>query len=97
MISKSLLIFYYFCLMEPLTEAFRIAIIGMATVSLILGLVVLCGMVIIRLTNRYVPSSVPPARSSHTTLDRAEVAVLTAAVEAVTGGRGRIVSIEKEA
>lgn len=87
--------------MPPMQETFVILIVGMLTVFTILGLVVGSGRLLIWLVNRWEPQTVSrPSATSATIPDTApvhstDVVVLTAAVEAITAGKGRIESIEK--
>lgn len=90
---------------DALSEALLILAVGMITVFAILGLVVLSGQVLIRITNRFIPDVqvVKPTRSVHrspmvkksTAIEQKKLAAIVAAVEVVTGGRGRIEQIEK--
>ncbi len=71
--------------------------IGMGTVFLILSFVVVSGNALIRIVNRYMPETVRPKAESPTPAITAEhMAVLTAAVEMLTEGKGKITSIEKK-
>lgn len=66
--------------------------VGMVTIFLILGLVVISGQVLIRLVNRYAPvkSGSPPSPVS---VSDAHIAAIHAAVEVVTKGKGTVTSI----
>ncbi|MEL6639534.1 MAG: OadG family transporter subunit [Bacteroidota bacterium] len=88
-----------------LQTALIIMAVGMATVFVVLGMVVLTGRVLIRVLNRYAPAPPSPAPrqspSAHSPspspgLSPQVVAALVATVEQVTGGRGRIEKIESE-
>lgn len=72
-----------------LTTALTLLAIGMITVFVVLLVVVLTGNLLIRLVNKI--SKEPTSQISNST-----VAVLTAAVESFTGGKGRITKIEKQ-
>ncbi len=85
---------------QTLQAAIELLIVGMTTVALVLGLVVLSGRLLISAVNRSLVSK-PDDRSKvidHSDeldqLDPKIVAVLTATVEHVTQGRGSIKSIE---
>jgi len=88
---------------DGLSEALLILAVGMITVFAILAMVVITGQLLIRLTNRFVPDVrvMKPARStasygkSNNSLDKKKIAAIMAAVEVVTGGRGRVRKIEK--
>ncbi len=90
---------------DALSEALLILAVGMITVFAILGLVVLSGQVLIRITNRFIPDVqvVKPARSIYrspiarksTAIEKKKLAAIVAAVEVVTGGRGHIEHVEK--
>ncbi len=71
--------------------------VGMITVFFVLFLVVSIGDLIIKLVNKYIPEQaievVPPAKNP--IIDNKIVSVITATVNVVTGGKGRITKIEK--
>jgi hypothetical protein len=84
----------------PLEQAFELLLVGMLTVGIVLGLVVITGKLLIKIMNTLGTSaSTPPPPSSPTlnsrnTIDPAIVAVLTATVEAATQGKGSIKRID---
>ncbi|BDD08941.1 oxaloacetate decarboxylase [Fulvitalea axinellae] len=90
--------------MEDMNMALTLMAVGMTTVFLMLFLVVTGGNAIIAFVNRFVPeeeAKVKPALSgakgsSATSAldDIRKMAVLTAAVQQVTQGRGRITKVE---
>ena len=79
--------------MDQLSTAFTLLGIGMITVFVVLSLVVITGNILIRTVNRFIPEEVsvqPPSSSD----DSGAIAAITAAVEIVTQGQGRITKIE---
>ena len=84
--------------MENLNEALGLLAVGMMMVFFILFLVVVVGNVVITLTNRFVPASEKPGKggagmnSSHPK----KLAVITAVVDVITQGKGRVDSIQKK-
>lgn len=87
--------------MENLNEALSLMLVGMITVLLILSLVVVIGSVVVRLTNRFLQVETLAAKKEivkgkAVPSNPAKIAAVIAAVEAVTGGRGKIESIEKK-
>ena len=85
--------------------AILVMLVGMTTVFVILSLVVLSGQVLIRLVNHFSPeiavrkSPVSPLlvpTTKEENLSPSIIAAIAAAVENVTGGRGRINTIEKK-
>lgn len=84
---------------QTLQEALELLVVGMTTVALVLGLVVLSGRLLVAVVNRSSPKapvrrpSSAPARVQHQ-LDPKVVAVLTATVEHITQGKGKIKSID---
>ena len=85
---------------EQVSSAILISIVGMLTVFAILALVVLTGNALVRLVNRYAPLPTkvkqnPNITSSATTISQKKIAVITAAVSAVSHGKARIEKIEK--
>lgn len=85
---------------ETLYSAFTLLLIGMITVVLILSLVVVSGNILIRLVNKYLPSTTEKYKfdlpSNKTAIPAKKIAVIVAAVEAVTEGKARIVKIERK-
>lgn len=69
---------------------------GMGTVFFILIMVVLLGNVIIRITNKYVPviEIKVVSESKPSEINPAKIAAIVSAVELVTGGKGKVSSIE---
>lgn len=76
-------------------EALSLLAIGMVTVFVILGLIVLLAKTLIRVINLYFPESVPAQTHSALYADDEVVAVISAAVDQLTGGRGEIVEINE--
>lgn len=70
----------------------------MITVFSILSLVVIGGKIMIMLINRYTPVPEISLAGSQggSGIDSTKVAAISAAVEAITGGRGKITEIKKE-
>lgn len=81
-----------------LGDAFSILITGMVTVLIILGLVVVVGNLLISITNRFwpLPQSAGKSGKGPASLPAGTVAAIIAAVETVTGGKGKVTKIEKE-
>jgi len=93
---------------ENLSEAILILVIGMITVFIILGLVVLTGKTLIRITNRFAPDIkespkgigvIAPVSnntlSNNSTINKKKLAAIIGTVEMITQGKGRIEKIEK--
>jgi len=88
---------------ENLHTALTVMAVGMVTVFMILSLVVLTGKLLIAAVNKFAPApeTLTKKRSKKSlskTLagkEKETIAALVAAVEAVTGGQGKITSIEK--
>lgn len=88
--------------MENLNTALGLLVVGMVTVFIILWLVVVIGNLVIRLTNRFIPVAAPAEGKSENrgasgkkTASK-KLAVIVAAVDAVTQGQGNVDSIEKK-
>jgi oxaloacetate decarboxylase gamma subunit len=83
---------------NSLSDAFSILLTGMITVLIILGLVVVVGNLLIRVTNKYFP--LPQSGGKNGTIPGSvaagTMAAIIAAVETVTGGKGKVTKIEKE-
>lgn len=85
---------------EQVSSAILISIVGMLTVFGILALVVLTGNSLVRIVNRFAPL---PAKvkqnssiqTSSSLISQKKIAVITAAVSAVSQGKAKIEKIEK--
>ena len=71
--------------------------VGMTTVFIILALVVLGGKLTILVTNKFSPAAAPAVvrRMSSTSIEGSKIAAITAAVKAITHGKGQITDIKK--
>ena len=85
--------------MENLETAFLLMVVGMATVFVILLIVIYLGKLLISLVNKYAPEEVVSVKQ---TSSRAPVpipgnilAAITAAVNVVTQGKGKVTKVEK--
>ncbi len=81
---------------EYIQEAWTLLGVGMVTVFIILMVVVLIGNTIIRVVNRYFPESDNGKVAAERSFGNSRVAAITAAVNMVTQGKGRITKIEKK-
>jgi len=89
--------------MSPdIQSALSLLLIGMITVFIILGLVVLSGRILISMVNRFDPqlelnrfSGTPKTIFKPKSINRKHLAALTATVDVVTAGQGKIIKIEK--
>lgn len=85
---------------SPFSVALTALLLGMVVVFIALGLVVVLGRLLIRITNQYAVENQPkagqdsPSDSKWTsaTVDDSVVAVLAAAVAVATNGRGRLLT-----
>lgn len=80
---------------STLSNALLLLAIGMATVFVVLLLVVLSGTVLIKLVNKYAPEPVKKSKLVKPLISNKEIAVMTAVVDHITLGKGKIESIEK--
>ena len=84
--------------MENLETALLLMVVGMATVFAILLLVIYLGKLLISLVNKYAPEEQLPAKQgthSPVPIPGNIVAAITAAVNVVTQGKGKVAKIEK--
>ncbi len=88
---------------KPIDRAFMLLGVGMITVFTVLALVVLIGNVLIAFVNRFIPEPVKTARQvrknvlqAQETITKKQIAAMVAAVDIVTGGKGKIVSVTKD-
>ncbi len=84
--------------MENLETALLLMVVGMATVFAILLIVIYLGKLLISLVNKYAPEEQLPAKQGAQSLVPIPgniVAAITAAVNVVTQGKGKVAKIEK--
>ena len=85
-----------------MSQGLTILAVGMITVFVVLGLVVLSGQLLIKLSNRFYkepkitfsPSLIETNDNPYEIAPQ-EIAVITAAVKVVTQGKGNVISIKK--
>jgi len=80
---------------STVSNAFLLLGIGMITVFAVLSIVVFSGSLLISLINKYAPDPVKESKLIKPLISNKEIAVLTAVVDHVTKGKGKIDSIEK--
>lgn len=85
---------------QAIQQALSLLLVGMTTVALVLGLVVLAGRALIQIVNsttsspgRGTPKHSPPVSNG---LDPAIVAAITVAVDVATEGRGTVKKIDPQ-
>lgn len=83
---------------DSFSNAFVILLIGMLTVFFILLLVMLCGNLLIKITNKFAAvveevSMVNPSASS--SISKKKIAAITAVISELSGGTAIIKKIEK--
>lgn len=85
--------------MENIETAFLLMVVGMATVFVILLIVIYLGKLLIALVNKYAPEEVVPAKQEAprgiAPIQGNILAAITAAVNVVTQGKGKITKVEK--
>ena len=84
--------------MENLETAFLLMVVGMATVFVILLIVIYLGKLLISLVNKYAPEEVVPAKQTGPAAAPVPgniLAAITAAVNVVTQGKGKVTKVEK--
>ena len=84
--------------MENLETAFLLMVVGMATVFVILLIVIYLGKLLISLVNKYAPEEVVPAKQASrvpAAIRGNILAAITAAVNVVTQGKGKVSKVEK--
>lgn len=80
---------------STLYNAFLLLVVGMITVFIVLSLVVLSGNALIYLVNKFSPEPEVVKKIKKPLISNKEVAVLTAVVDHITAGKGKIELIEK--
>lgn len=80
-----------------MAQVIQLIFTGMGTVFFMLIMVVLLGNVIIRVTNKYstVVEVQTISESKTSEMNSAKIVAIVSAVDIVTGGKGRVSSIEK--
>ena len=85
--------------MENIETAILLMVVGMATVFVILLIVIYLGKLLITLVNKYAPEEAVPVKREGprgpTPVPGNILAAITAAVNVVTQGKGKITKVEK--
>lgn len=85
--------------MENLSTALLLMVVGMSTVFLILLIVIYLGKLLISLVNKYAPAEEVPVKQQVAPklvpISGQVLAAITAAVNVVTQGKGKVVKVEK--
>lgn len=85
--------------MENLETAILLMVVGMATVFVILLIVIYLGKLLINLVNKYAPEEVVPVKQASSpapaVIPGNILAAITAAVNVVTQGKGKVTKVEK--
>ena len=85
--------------MENIETAILLMVVGMATVFVILLIVIYLGKLLITLVNKYAPEEVAPAKQETprgpASIPGNILAAITAAVNVVTQGKGKVTKVEK--
>lgn len=83
---------------EDYSTALTLLAVGMITVFVILGFIVLFGNILILITNKFFPAPIPTTESppSPHNIHPKKLAAIIAAVNTVTNGKGKVESIEKK-
>lgn len=83
--------------MSPsLISALLLMLVGMITVFTILGIVVVGGQLLIRLTNRYITESTNKLAPESAGISERDVAIISAVVAEATRGRATNIKINKK-
>lgn len=85
--------------MENIEIALLLMVVGMATVFVILLIVIYLGKLLIALVNKYAPEEAVPVKKetprSPAPVPGNILAAITAAVNVVTQGKGKVTKVEK--
>jgi len=82
--------------MENIETAILLMVVGMATVFVILLIVIYLGKFLITLVNKYAPEEVLPAKKeTQKGIPGNILAAISAAVNVVTLGKGKVTKVEK--
>ena len=91
---------------ESISTAIIVSLIGMVTVFVILGLVVLTGKILIRIVNTFFPiletepaiplkPATPNSLLQNKSFNKSTLAAIISSVDTVTFGKGKVNKIEK--
>ena len=88
---------------ESISTAILVSLIGMVTVFVILGLVVLTGKMLIRVVNTFFPieetvQTTPSTLQSKTqkkSFEKSTLAAIVTTIDTITNGNGKVDKIEK--
>ena len=88
---------------ESISTAVLVSAVGMFTVFVILGLVVLTGKVLIRIVNTFfpiietepTPSITPNNQIRNKSFDKLKLAAIISTIDTITHGKGKVSKIEK--
>lgn len=84
--------------MSGLQLGLQLLLVGMLTVFFILFLVVTVGNAIIQFVNKFLPEKIilKKAKSNaNNAIDKKKMAAIVSAVQIVTKGKGKVISVEK--
>lgn len=87
---------------NAINEALQLLLVGMGTVFIILGLVVFMGRQLIGAVNRWMPDAALSSKASSSSptpssaIEPGVLAAIVAAVDSVTGGKGKVEHVEKK-
>jgi oxaloacetate decarboxylase (Na+ extruding) subunit gamma len=88
---------------ESINTAILVTVVGMFTVFVILGLVVLTGKVLIRIVNTFfpiteaelTPSITPKVQKRNKSFDKSTLAAIVSTIDTITYGNGKVDKIER--
>ena len=81
--------------MENIGLAIMLMVVGMATVLVILIIIIYIAKALVNFVNKYLPEDIPTLKTKTPTISSRKVAAITSAVNTITNGKGKIISIEK--
>ena len=84
--------------MENFKRGLILMVVGMVTVFVILLIVIYLGKLLIALVNKYIPEDAVPVKAGRqgpAAVPGHVMAVLAAAVNVVTGGKGKVSKVER--
>ncbi len=84
--------------MENLGIGLELMVVGMLTVFVILLIIIYLGKGLIALVNKFAPEDVEEKKQPATAtvpVDAKTIAIIQSAVNALTGGKGKVMKVEK--
>lgn len=81
--------------MENIGFGIMLMVVGIVTVFAILVIIIYIAKALVKFVNKYIPEDTPAPKTKTPTISTRKMAAITSAVNTITNGKGKIVTIEK--